>query len=94
MTRPVDRNGFGLTTSQAASEIEILERTLLLLPDVPAIYPEWKRLVTKHSVSGVQVHDTRLVASMNIHNVRQILTFNVGDFKRYGIEVLHPEDVR
>ena len=47
-----------------------------------------------HSVSGVRVYDARLVASMNVYNVKDILTFNVPDFLRYpNIRVLHPKDV-
>ena len=49
-----------------------------------------------HDVSGVQVHDARLVASMIAHNVTRILTFNVTDFERYadeGIEVVNPAAV-
>jgi hypothetical protein len=34
--------------------------------------------------SGVQVHDTRLVAAMLVHGVRHIFTLNVADFSRYG----------
>jgi hypothetical protein len=32
----------------------------------------------------------RLVAAMNAHRVRRILTFNADDFVRYDVEVLHP----
>jgi hypothetical protein len=53
-----------------------LERILMLLPDSPATYPERKRLVIKHSVQGIKVHDTRLVAAMNVHGVGRILSFN------------------
>ena len=46
-------------------------------------------------VSGQKVHDARLVAAMNVHDVKTILTFDVDDFSRYRfIRVLHPEDVR
>ncbi len=44
-------------------------------------------------VQGVKVHDARLVAAMNVHNVRRILTFDTGDFARYGVEVLQPSSV-
>ncbi len=30
---------------------------------------------------------------MNVHHVSQILTYNTGDFARYGIGVLHPSSV-
>jgi predicted nucleic acid-binding protein len=58
-----------------------------LLPDSPATYPEWKRLVIKHSVQGTKVHDTRLVAAMNAHGVGRIFTFNADDFRRYGFSI-------
>ena len=32
----------------------------------------------------------RVVAAMNVHGVHRILTFNTGDFARFGIEVLLP----
>jgi predicted nucleic acid-binding protein len=44
-------------------------------------------------VIGGQVYDARLVAAMIMHGVRRILTFNTGDFARYGIEVIHPSAV-
>jgi predicted nucleic acid-binding protein len=66
---------------------------LTLLPDSPAVYEEWKRLVITYAVSGAKVHDARLVAVMNVHGVRQILTFNTSDFARFEIEALHPSAV-
>jgi hypothetical protein len=38
------------------------------------------------SVSGVQVHDARLVAAMKLNSVTHILTFNATDFTRYATE--------
>jgi predicted nucleic acid-binding protein len=61
-----------------------------VLPDHPAIYDHWRRLVVARGVIGSQVYDTRLVAAMAVHAVGRILTFNAGDFARYGIEVIHP----
>ncbi len=51
--------------------------------DSEAIHAEWRRLVVKYRVSGVQVHDTRLVAAMLVHGITHILTFNPNDFARY-----------
>lgn len=90
-TRPADRNGLGLTPVEADREASRLEVILTLLPEIPPIYPEWRRLVLSHSVSGVRVHDARLVAVMNVYGISSILTFNGPDFKRYpGIQALHP----
>ena len=90
MTRPVANNGLGFSISLALGEVGKIERILTLLRDSAATYPEWKRLVVKHSVLGTKVHDARLVAAMNVHGVGRILTFNAGDFTRYGVEVLLP----
>jgi hypothetical protein len=52
---------------------------------------EWRRIVVQQAVSGVQVHDARLVAAMRVHKVRHIFTLNVADFSRYEmIEAVHP----
>jgi predicted nucleic acid-binding protein len=62
-----------------------------LLPETPAVLPEWQTLVTVHSVAGKAAHDARLVAAMKVHGVSHILTFNTADFARYpGIYVLDP----
>jgi predicted nucleic acid-binding protein len=92
-TRPVARNGLGLPPAIVFAEIDRIERVFALLPDHPAIYEHWKRLVATHGVIGNQVYDARLVAAMLAHGVGRILTFNTGDFARYGIEVIHPSAV-
>jgi predicted nucleic acid-binding protein len=89
-TRPANRNGLGLTSAVVRAEVEKIEDALELLPDTPALYGEWKRLVVEHGVRGAQVHDARLVAAMNVHGVPRLLTFNAQDFTRYAIEVLQP----
>ncbi|MCC5602502.1 type II toxin-antitoxin system VapC family toxin [Nostoc favosum] len=86
-TRPAQRNGLGLTIAEARMELESLEGLFLVLPDVPEIYPEWKRLILQYGVAGVNVHDARLVALMLVHRLTHILTFNVRDFNRYASEV-------
>lgn len=89
-TRPVANNGLGLSAAQVLAEVEKIEELLTFLPDAPALYEEWKRLVVQHSVLGVKVHDARLVAAMNVHGIRRLLTFDAGDFVRYGVEVVQP----
>lgn len=93
MTRPIAANGLGFSTTFAMGEVGKIETVLTLLPDSPAVYEEWKRLVVTYAVAGAKVHDARLVAVMNVHGVRRILTFNTGDFTRFEIEALHPSAV-
>ena len=93
-TRPIERNGLGMTAEQADAEIATLRRRVPLLRDIPPIFEEWHRLVTMNAVVGVRVHDVHLVAAMIVHGLTRILTFNAADFRRYGeITVVSPADV-
>lgn len=90
-TRPIDRNGLGMTIAQAEAELTRLENLFPILPDTPEIYPEWRRLVVTYNVMGVNVHDARLVAVMLAYGLTHILTFNTSDFARYAeITAVYP----
>ncbi len=86
-----DRNGYGLSPQDTDRLAKTFETRLQLLEDTFAVHEEWRRILVVHNVSGVQVHDARLVAAMRVHGVKQILTFNEKDFARYpDIEAVHP----
>ncbi len=90
-TRPLANNGLGLTPAETDARAALIESRFQLLPDDARVHREWRRLVVAHSVTGVQVHDARLVAAMLAHGVSRLLTLNDRDFARYpGISVLHP----
>jgi predicted nucleic acid-binding protein len=92
-TRPIAQNGLGLSTLEAASELMRLKSMFPMLPDTPAIYPIWERLVIQYQVSGKPAHDARLVAAMLVHGLTGILTFDRAGFSRYsGIEVVNPSE--
>jgi len=92
-TRPASaRGGFGLSPVETERRARIIERYLGLLPDSLATYREWRRLISTHAVSGVAVHDARLVASMMVYHITYLVTFNGDDFKRYqNITVIEPQ---
>lgn len=93
-TRPVVNNGLGMSGHQAKAEIDSLRQILTLLPDVPALFDEWQRLVIAHDCKGKPAHDARLVAAMRVHALTDILTFNASDFARYpGIGVIEPATI-
>jgi predicted nucleic acid-binding protein len=93
-TRPTDLNGLGMSPSGAERHTRLLEKYFTILPDSLASYSTWRALVIAHSVLGVKVHDAWLVATMKVHGVAQILTFNTGDFARYdGIVSVDPRSV-
>jgi predicted nucleic acid-binding protein len=91
MTRPIARNGLGLTVADADLVVQAIESGMSLLPDNEAVYREWRRIVVQYGVSGVQVHDARLAAAMYVHHVDHVLTLNVADFSRFtGLTAVHP----
>ena len=93
-TRPKDKNGLGFSISQTNSELSTIEQVFDILPDTIEVYENWRELVVNHSISGVQVHDAKIVAAMKAHNIQNLLTFNTKDFKRYAdIKAIKPKDV-
>ncbi len=92
-TRPTgSANGLGLTIEQTVQAFEVIKSLFTVLPEPPAVFVEWERLVTTYRVSGKNTHDARLVAVMRLHGITRILTFNADDFARYpGIEVINPQ---
>ena len=81
-TRPAASNGLGFSIEEERDELLRLESFFEVLHENAASYIAWKALVVQHRVIGVQVHDARLVAVMQAHDIRQIVTFNAGDLTR------------
>ena len=93
-TRPKEKNGFGLSVTDADRQASLIENRFTFIPDNQRIHIEWRRLVVAHGVSGVQVHDARLVAAMRVHGITHLLTLNRTDFLRYSdITVIHPAEL-
>jgi predicted nucleic acid-binding protein len=94
-TRPLDNNGYGLSIERVKRRLAIIEQICDLVAEDRTSFQEWKRMVEKLGVSGVAVHDARLVSVMQRSGIHQILTLNPSDFQRYGGEgiiVLTPQD--
>ena len=93
-TRPASVNGLGMSQTQANDEIARLQSLYPVFPDIPAIFPEWERLVNAYTSEGKQNHDARIVAAMVVHGIGAILTFNKADFVRYSeITAFTPQEV-
>ena len=94
-TRPIEQNGLGMSAAEAESEVTRLGPPLFrLFRDERAIYDRWRQLVVPLNITGKNAHDARLVAAMQRHGLTHLLTFNVGDFRRYpGIQVVQPQSI-
>ena len=94
-TRPADKNGLGLTPQETEERMKGFDAILSILHDTPEVYTRWRRLLVDHAVKGIQVHDARIAAAMQVHGVAHLLTYNPRDFGRYGgITPILPRDVR
>jgi predicted nucleic acid-binding protein len=96
-TRPANVNGMGMTPVEADAELDSMESVFLSLSDTDAVYAAWRNLCRLASVSGKQVHDTRIAAVCAVYGVSILLTWNPKDFKRFeplipGLRVLTPEE--
>src|SRR5229473_852442 len=93
-TRPLDKNGFGLSVAETDRLARVIERDFEFLPDSRDVHDRWRSILVAYKVQGVQVHDARLAASMYVHAVGQLLTINVRDFRRFdGLRIVHPADL-
>lgn len=70
----------------AAQAMEIVSRFLSLpgvkvLPAPTAVVDGWLRLLQRHPVTGADIFDLQIVATMLANGVQRIYTFNVSDFQ-------------
>jgi predicted nucleic acid-binding protein len=91
---PQGLNGLGMSVARADQWLGYVLRTFELLPDHPDLSVRWRNLVRTYNVIGAKSHDARLAAAMQVHQIGEILTFNGGDFGRYGfVRVVDPHQV-
>jgi len=93
-SRPVNKNGLGLSTKDCRAEIDQLRSQFPILDDTASVLDRWLTLVTQLQISGNRAHDIRLLGIMLEHSVSYILTFNTKDFPAVeGITVVHPKEI-
>src|SRR4051794_31603148 len=79
-TRPIANNGLGMSIAEAKTQLDSLLKFVLVLPETPAIFPQWQSLVVLYECKGKPAHDARIAAGMMVHRILRILTFNASDF--------------
>ena len=91
-TRPATaRGGLGLSHDETYRRLRLVERIAQVIPDHPDEYLRWRTIVVEHRVSGVQVHDARLVAFMEAQGITHLVTLNAADFRRYtNVVIIEP----
>lgn len=75
---------------EAINEILLLPG-MSLLPVPIDVVTRWANLAMKHPVTGKDIFDVQLIATMLGNSVNQIYTYNRSDFEKFSeIEVLTP----
>ena len=93
-TRPMQDNGLGMTTPEAAADIAQLTQQFRFLRDERSIFDRWEQIVVQYAVQGKTGHDARLVAAMDRHGIGKLLTFNDSHFRRFSrVHVIHPNRI-
>lgn len=82
-TRPVGRNGLGLSQADSVANVRALCGRLRLLDENEKVSTRLLALLDDVSCGGKQVHDANIVATMLVHGVDTIATINVADFTRF-----------
>lgn len=93
-TRPLANNGLNWDSSRVEQQVQTFLSRFQLLEDNAKIFDAWRQLVVTHQVRGKSVHDARLVAVMQTHQITHLLTFNIVDFVRYpNITTVNPASI-
>ncbi len=91
-TRPLERNGLGMSADEAARLLDGIERLVEVRPEPAESFATWRRIVLMCGIVGVRAHDARLAAFAADSGLGSILTHNptdFGDSARYlGLSIL------
>jgi predicted nucleic acid-binding protein len=79
----------------AIARIEYFQSRFIVAQDNDRVFAALLKLLSSIPTGGKQVHDTNIIATMQIYGVSQLLTYNPSDFTRFSahITVLSPQDL-
>jgi predicted nucleic acid-binding protein len=83
VTRP-SAGAAAVPMSEALGEVERMGQLFEVVEDGPAVMGELVKLLALFPTGGRQVYDANIVATMLIHGIGRLLTFNAGDFRRFS----------
>ena len=67
-----------------AADVVRMQVEFLVAEDGPLVTANLLALLRSTPCGGKQVHEANIVATMQAHGLRRLLTHNVGDFARFG----------
>ena len=84
VTRPQPNAPAPLTMPMAVDQVRLLLQRFQAIEDGSEVRARLLSLLTSYPVAGRQVHDANIVATMLANGITHLLTFNVGDFRRFS----------
>jgi len=82
MTRPQAFENLPRTT--VLEQVHQFVAHFQVADDTPAVTAHLLALMEAYAIGGKQVHDANLVATMQAHHIRCLLTHNAEDFRRFA----------
>lgn len=73
-----------LSTETLIADIHQFQSRFQIAEDNPQVTERLLALMAEVAVGGRQVHDANIVATMQVYNIKELLTHNTADFDRFS----------
>ncbi len=82
-----------LPAAIAVEQTRYLQKRFLVANETPPVTDKLLELIEQIPTGGKQIHDANIAATMIVQGIKQLLTYNAGDFIRFSgyITVISPE---
>ncbi len=87
-TRPLDRNGFGMSPEDACLNVRQFLARITFLGE-PTDASTLIELVQDNQLRGKVIHDANIVATMRAHGIDDLATLNGKDFAKFSNIRIH-----
>ena len=76
-----------LTINDVVRELELVKPLFTVADETSVVRDTLIQLVKQYPIQGKQIHDANIVATMLAHNIPNLFTLNVADFKRFADKI-------
>jgi predicted nucleic acid-binding protein len=84
VTRPPQGAYAPASPEEAIEDVRAFEARFAVAEDGPFVTARLLDLLQRVPLAGRQVHDANIVATMEAHGLRRLLTFSEADFRRFA----------
>jgi len=81
------------TTEDALGELDAILPAFALLAETEETVHYLRNLIQRYQVRGKTIHDANIAATMLVHGVTRLMTYNPGDFRRFQEITIEPIQV-